>query len=447
MKYSLTKLIVMLMIVSLMSACATSYEPVPPFTPVDVAAGGRALKTQNAVVILDASSSMEEGYQQWKKFDIAKAVVHNLAETIPADLGIKSGLRTFGHDPKFSTERTKLIDGMGEFDKAAFQKALSGVTKAGGTSPLSNAIAAVSGDLNGLYGKSAMIIVTDGKDMGMGPAAAATVVKEKFGDSLCIFPILVGDDAGGQQLMDEIAKIGGCGFATNSDNLASGQQMADFVEKVFIGTSLDSDGDGVADARDKCPGTPTGVKVDAAGCPLDSDKDGVPDYMDKCPGTPAGIKVDANGCASDSDGDGVPDFLDKCPGTPAGMKVDVTGCPMTVLDAGAASWTFSNINFEVAKADIQASSYGILNEIASALRANPQLKVTVEGHTDSTGSRAFNMDLSQRRAQAVVDYLVNKGVSPQRLSAKGYGPDRPIADNGTKLGRSKNRRVQFTRVD
>ena len=166
MKYSFPKLVPILMIVSLISACATAYKPLPTFTPVDIDASGRALKTQNAIVILDASSSMEEGYQQWKKFDIAKAVVHNLAETIPEDLGIKSGLRTFGHDPNFSMRLTQMIDGMGEFDKATIQKALSSVAKAGGTSPLSDAITAASGDLNGLDGKSAMIIVSDGKDMG-----------------------------------------------------------------------------------------------------------------------------------------------------------------------------------------------------------------------------------------------------------------------------------------
>ncbi|MBC2713265.1 MAG: OmpA family protein [Desulfosarcina sp.] len=247
--------------------------------------------------------------------------------------------------------------------------------------------------------------------------------------------------------MDEIAHIGGCGFAINADDLASGQQMADYVRKIFIGDMIDSDGDGVADAMDKCPGTPVGVKVDAVGCPLDSDKDGVPDYLDKCPGTPAGVKVDSTGCPLDSDGDGVPDSLDKCPETPAGLKVDASGCPLAALGAGATSWTFNDIKFEVAKADIQPSSYEILDKFAAALGANPQLKVVVEGHTDSTGARSFNMDLSQRRAQAMVDYLVGKGVSPSRLSAKGYGPDRPIADNGTKLGRSKNRRVQFTKVD
>jgi outer membrane beta-barrel protein len=98
------------------------------------------------------------------------------------------------------------------------------------------------------------------------------------------------------------------------------------------GCPLDSDKDGVADYLDKCSDTPAGVKVDAAGCPLDSDKDGVMDSADKCPGTPAGAKVDAAGCPLDSDGDGVADYIDKCPNTPKGAKVDTLGCPPTDTD-------------------------------------------------------------------------------------------------------------------
>ena len=447
MKHPVATLAVVLMIAALMSACATSYQPVPPVSPVEVDAGGHALKAQNMLVILDASSSMGQGYQQWKKLDIATSVVGNMAQTIPADMGIKSGLRIFGGDPKLTRKSSTMIYDMGDFDKAAFAKALSTVSEAGGPSPLGKASSAIAMDLEGLDGKTAVIILTDAKDMGIRPPASANALKEKFGDSLCLYPILIGDDANGKKLMAEVARIGGCGFAANADDLASGQQMADYVKKIFIGDMMDSDGDGVGDAMDKCPGTPAGVKVDTTGCPLDSDKDGVADYLDKCPGTPAGVKVDSTGCPLDSDGDGVPNSLDKCPGTPAGVKVDASGCPLTVLQSGAVSWTFNEINFEVSKADIKPASYGILDEIAAALGANPQLKVVVEGHTDNTGAHAFNMDLSNRRAEAVMGYLVGKGVSPSRLSAKGYGPDRPIADNATKLGRSKNRRVQFTKVN
>jgi len=370
-----------------------------------------------------------------------------MADTIPANLEIQSALRIFGGDPGFTKKSTTLVDDMDAFSKVEHNKAVAMVSQGGGTSPLGKAIDGAGTDLQGLSGRSAVIIVSDGKSMGMGPADNASALKATFGESLCIYPILVGDDPGGQKLMDRLATSGGCGFATNADQLMGGTQMAAFVKKVFLGEVMDSDGDGVPDAMDKCPGTPAGVKVDGNGCPLDSDGDGVPDYRDKCPGTPAGVTVDANGCALDSDRDGVPDSLDKCPGTPVGVKVDNDGCPITVLEAGAAFWTFNNINFEVGKSDIKPSSYGILDEITAAFEANPQLRVVVEGHTDSTGSYAFNMDLSKRRAQSVVDYLTGKGVSPRRLTAKGFGPDRPIADNSTKVGRAKNRRVQFTKID
>jgi len=416
-RISAFKLLSIIAVAALMTACATSYQPVPPFSPVDLDAGGRALKTQNLIVILDASSSMEEGYQQWKKFDIATATVGNLADTLPENMGVQSGLRIFGGNPDTFKKDTQLIGDIDEFDKVSYHEALSKVAKAGGPSPLPSAADAVAQDLEGLRGKSAVIVVSDAKNMGTTPAKNTAALKATYGDSVCIYPILVGDDPQGKELMNEIARIGGCGFAVNADELASGRQMADYVAKIFLGDPLDSDGDGVVDSLDKCPGTPAGVNVDADGCPLDSDGDGVADYKDKCPGTPAGVWVDAN------------------------------GCPASVLDSASTAWTFNEINFETAKANIQPSSYGILDEIAAALAANPQLKVAVEGHTDNTGARAFNMDLSQRRAQSVVDYLVEKGVSPDRLTAKGYGPDRPIADNDTRVGRAKNRRVQFVKVD
>ena len=447
MKQQQFKLFVVLVMVVLITACATSFEPMPDISTVGVKADGYALKTENVVMVLDASSSMGEGHAQHQKLDIAAATIRNMIQTIPANSGINSALRTFGHDPKISPAHTAAFSKMADFNSTAMMNALSKVNKPGGPSPLCTAIAAAADDLKGLNGNSALIIVTDAKDMGAAPSIAATTLKETFKDKLCIYPILVGNDPGGKAQMDKLAQIGGCGFAANADDLSSGQQMADYVSKIFLGEPLDSDGDGVVDAMDKCPGTPAGTTVDATGCPVDSDGDGVPDAMDKCPGTPAGTAVDASGCALDSDGDGVTDALDKCPGTAAGTQVDASGCPHTALQSGATSWTFDEISFDVGKADISSASYPLLDQIAAALGARPELKVVVEGHTDNTGSRRGNMNLSQKRARAVVDYLVGKGVSPSRLTAKGYGPDRPIADNGTKLGRAKNRRVRFTKVE
>ena len=157
MNHLVSKLGLALLVVAFVSACATSYEPVPPVTPVGVDAGGHALKTQNMLVILDASSSMDQGYQQWKKLDIATSVVGNMARTLPADMGIKSGLRIFGGDPDLTRKSSTSIVDMGDFDKAAFAKGLSTVSKAGGPSPLDKAVSAVAMDLEGIEGKTALI--------------------------------------------------------------------------------------------------------------------------------------------------------------------------------------------------------------------------------------------------------------------------------------------------
>ena len=202
--------------------------------------------------------------------------------------------------------------------------------------------------------------------------------------------------------------------------------------EVMPAPQKDSDGDGVPDYQDQCPNTPAGVKVDGRGCPLDSDKDGVPDYQDQCPNTPAGIKVDSKGCPPDSDGDGVLDYLDQCPNTPKGAVVDQRGC-----------WVLKGLNFDTATADIKPAYFIILDDIISVLEKNPSLKIEIVGHTDNVGSADYNENLSLKRAQAVMDYIVTKGIAQDRLSAKGFGFSNPAASNETPEGRAENRWVEL----
>jgi outer membrane protein OmpA-like peptidoglycan-associated protein len=213
-----------------------------------------------------------------------------------------------------------------------------------------------------------------------------------------------------------------------------------------LGCPIDSDGDGVYDYLDLCPDTPEEARgmVDQNGCPIDTDKDGVYDYMDKCPDTPAEARnfVDSVGCFLDTDGDGVYDYEDQCP-TIAGVKENL-GCPEIKREIrNLLKKAMSGIQFENAKATIKPNSYQILNDIAKIFIENPTYMVEVQGHTDNVGQYDYNIDLSERRAQAVRTYLINHGVPAERLTAHGYGPDRPIDDNKTKAGRAKNRRVEF----
>jgi outer membrane protein OmpA-like peptidoglycan-associated protein len=267
-------------------------------------------------------------------------------------------------------------------------------------------------------------------------------------DSPCPAPMPV--DSDGDGVIDEKDKCPGTPVGRKVDTQ---------------GCELDSDGDGVVDALDKCPGTPAGRKVNADGCELDSDGDGVVDALDKCPGTPAGRKVNADGCELDSDGDGVVDANDKCPGTPAGRKVNADGCELdsdgdgivdgddkcpTVFaktaDGCPSPLVLHGVNFDNNEAVLRLDAYPLLDEAVKGMKVWGDVNVEVAGHTDSVGTDEHNMDLSQRRAEAVRAYLIGKGISAERLVAKGYGESQPVADNDTEEGRFKNRRVELSPV-
>ncbi|HKQ96819.1 MAG TPA: OmpA family protein [Candidatus Polarisedimenticolia bacterium] len=252
----------------------------------------------------------------------------------------------------------------------------------------------------------------------------------------------------------------GCPIDSDGDGVADGLDKCPGTAKgVKVGSDgcpMDSDKDGVFDGTDQCPDTPAGSKVDAKGCPTDADGDGVADGLDKCPGTPKGVKVNAEGCPIDSDGDGVTDDKDKCPDTPRGSSVDAQGCPPASAPAAAAAPVFQpgtkslvleGVTFDTNSVRLKSASDATLDKVADSLRANPDVRVEVGGHTDNTGSPSVNAKLSAGRAQSVVDYLVAKGIAPSRLKAKGYGSTQPVADNKSADGRAKNRRVELKKID
>ena len=214
-------------------------------------------------------------------------------------------------------------------------------------------------------------------------------------------------------------------------------------------TIPDTDGDMLNDLEDKCKDQAEDVDghEDEDGCPdPDNDSDGVMDLADSCvdkAGPP-----ENRGCPdTDRDSDGVVDRLDNCPDE-AGTA-DNHGCKkkqLVVLTKEKLE-ILDKVFFRTGRATLRARSRPLLNNIGSVLAAHPEIKkIRVEGHTDDKGDDAKNKALSQKRAQAVVDYLVKKGVDATRLEAVGFGEDNPIEDNGTKAGRAANRRVEFSIV-
>ena len=246
----------------------------------------------------------------------------------------------------------------------------------------------------------------------------------------------------------------GCPMDSDADRVLDGLDKCPNTPKGATvdssGCSSDADGDGVHEGVDQCANTPKGAVVDSVGCPVDSDGDGVPDGIDTCPSTPKGAEVDSLGCPLDNDKDGVPNGLDKCPNTLPGLKVDTLGCSIEIveretelLDTGLIR--LNDVNFETGKANLLPESYAELQVVAGLLRKWPELRLEVGGHTDSRGSAAKNMALSQARADTVRAWVMNNypEIDPKTLTTKGYGSTKPRAPNTSELGRAKNRRVEL----
>lgn len=221
---------------------------------------------------------------------------------------------------------------------------------------------------------------------------------------------------------------------------------------------IDNDQDGILDGDDRCPNDPEDMDgfKDTDGCPdPDNDEDGIVDGRDQCPDEAEDLDgfQDEDGCPDpDNDGDGILDGDDNCPDTPAGAEVDEFGCAIVVSTPSPTvapkpvalppADILEGVNFASGSADLLPESIDVLLELAFTLQENPTRRIEVRGHTDATGVRANNLDLSQRRAQSVRDALIDMGVAPGRITAVGYGQDFPIADNGTRGGRAMNRRVE-----
>ena len=172
---------------------------------------------------------------------------------------------------------------------------------------------------------------------------------------------------------------------------------------------------------------------------VDSDGDGVSDANDRCPSTPAGVTVDANGCALDSDRDGVADYKDKCPNTPAGRQVDENGCKYVLKHTEEITL---KVNFSSNSSVVKDSFLPEIEAVANFMKKYGAVTTVIEGYTDSTGAEDYNQALSQRRANAVMEILINRfNIAANRLTAVGYGEVRPVAVNDTNAGRLANRRV------
>ena len=380
--------------VFLTSCASMTTEPPPNYICASqdlnpmVQRGEYVKKVDNFLVVLDASSTMSEKqtiswYKKQQKFLHAKDLITCMNQTIP-DIKLIGGMRVFGKYPP----EEGLIYGMTEYTKDGLDNVLLSIEKTGGFSPIAEVITLARTDLEGATGKTAVILFSDGKNTGApDPLTAVKEMKGQSGDDLCIYTVLLGESAKGKALMDSIAEVGQCDFplGTDAKTLISTNAMTDFVINVFLGKGakplppMDIDGDGVMDNIDKCPNTPSGIKVDRFGCPI-----------------------------------------------PIKEKVSI----------------ILHVEFDFDKDAVRQEYHSHIEKVANFLKAYLDKDAVLEGHTDSTGSDAYNLDLSKKRAESVKMVLVDTfGIDAARISTEGYGESQPAATNETVEGRQENRRV------
>jgi OOP family OmpA-OmpF porin len=227
--------IIMVVLTSCASVNKTKMVPdsiVADLTPA-FESGDFISRVDGVVVLMDASSSMSETYKDYVKFDIAKAFVRRMNETMPPIPAV-SGLRTFGHSIKLTREKTKLFYGMAPYDRQGLNEGIDAVTSSGGTTPMAEATKKAGDDLKNIKGEKALIIISDAKDLDDKPVIEALNLVTTMDDRFCIYTVVVGDDENGKIIMDRIADVSSCGFMTMAQNFDNAPIMADYVSDVFL---------------------------------------------------------------------------------------------------------------------------------------------------------------------------------------------------------------------
>lgn len=352
-----------LMCVVLFAACGTKQANLPnDGGNLSAKLGqGYVQKVDTALFVLDASTTMFEGYEGTQKFSTAQNLLLRMNAAI-AGLKLDTGLHVIGPVMGSNQQDSKLVYGMKPYESAEFAKAVMAVPL-GGLTPLNKPFTESIEVLRNSKGRIAVIVVSDGLNTSMtDPLQAAADLKKIYGDRICIYTVLIGNDPVGKTAMEGIAKAGGCGFATTASTLSSGSELAGFLEKVFLEKAS--------------------APVAAAVAPISK-----PSETERI--------------------------------------------------------VLRGINFDFDKAIIKPEFKPVLDVAVEILKERSNLKVLIEGHTCNIGTEAYNQKLSERRAKAVYNYLIQHGLNAANLSTVGYGEMRPMADNKTKSGRELNRRVEF----
>lgn len=344
----------------LLAGCASTqpYSP-SPYDAAELDPSAYVPKVDAFIVIADASASMAHRYQGRSKYNDAMDVVYRMNETIPP-LDYRAGLAAYSSGTCLDGASVQMLYGMTPYNSADFASAQSGISCAGGTTPLSGAIDIATDHLDGTSGDTALIIVSDFDRVDSGDVASALRrMQNTSGDRLCVHTIAIGDNSWSHQAAEEIAAISDCGSAMKAADVASPDSMANYVTDVLL----------------------------AAAPPA-------------------------------------------------------AAAPAVLYEKNTMS-TAALFDFD--SAVLREDGKAALRELGDAIKAKGARVVDIDiiGHTDSTGPADYNQGLSERRAQAVADYITSEGIDAGIIDVSGEGENNPIASNDTAQGRAQNRRVDI----
>jgi OOP family OmpA-OmpF porin len=370
--------------VAILGGCATA--PIPYKTPVSVTPPSGRVAVSQAVNLFDASGS------QSVVFADGKATLESIVAAMPNG-NYQAGNIHFGG-------RKRELTGISGFNRATLANAANQAQFLEGTTPLYSLFEnELDSAVGGGSGKAAVVLITDGlatdyagrSGMTERTVEAARAVVAKRNGPLCFHTVQTGSAPEGTALLRSLAGLTSCGSYRTAASLGSASGLQQFARQAYLG--------GAAPAPRPAP-------------------------------TPVSNKQ------VDTDGDGVFDMTDQCPNTLRRARVDNRGC-----------WTLSGLRFAVNGAGIEPTFREDLAEDLEVLRANPSVRVRVDGHTDSDGSAAYNQDLSLRRATAVRDFFVSQGLDSNRFKVQGFGESQPVAPNDSRANKRLNRRVELTIID
>ncbi|MEA3471670.1 MAG: OmpA family protein [Thermodesulfobacteriota bacterium] len=494
----LLKTFIFIIIVTLLIGCGAK-KRIPRFRPVDLTKelqdGKYVKKVDNLLIIIDESSSMSDSYMKKTKFAVAKNVIDNINRCLP-EMELKIGLRNFGRNVSPFKEETALLYGLTDFDRKEFGDVVKKLEKGMGRSAMIFAINGAAEDLKEAAGGIAVVIVSDWKNSEEFSIKAAENMKNLYGDRICIYTIMVGENEDGKKRMEEVAKAGYCGFPKNSVQLASGRQMAGFIKKVFLKKAPPK----VEVVKETPPPVeePAPVFVEQvmftatlkADVLFDFDsaelKPGAEEELDRITTTLSNypeisIRIeghtDSRGSESYNQGLSerravavknalVQTGIDPSRIEAIGLgesqlistddalnrRVNIVTVPIPAeepipsppAESKKAAFTAtlkSDVLFDFDSADLKPGAGKDLDSIATALHNYPETLIRIEGHTDSLGPDAYNKYLSEKRAAAVKDALVQMGIDPARIEAIGLGESKLISPK-----HSLNRRVNIVTV-